>query len=73
MVADKEAFISCSGRAERAEEQAQHLIVSEAELQRRSISVHRMSRALPSRPGFRNSVWETESSAKMPTGKCTVL
>ena len=37
------------------------------------ISIHRMSRALPSRPGFRNSVWETESSAKMPTGKCTVL
>lgn len=33
--------------------------------------IDRMSRALPSRPGFRNSVWEIKSSAKMPTGKCS--
>lgn len=35
MVAYEEAFISCSGKAETAEEQAQHLILRVAELQKR--------------------------------------
>lgn len=36
------------------------------------VRVDRMSRALPSRPGFRNSVWKIRSSAKKLTGKCSV-
>lgn len=35
------------------------------------IRVHRMSRALPARPGFRNYVWKIKSSAKKPTEKCS--
>lgn len=39
VLANKEAFISCIGRAEKAEAQTQHLIISVADFQRRLTAV----------------------------------